>query len=200
MLCLFIFDSPLIYSEPLPIEKISSHILENLDSDIRQEVIDVITSDGVELRRKYTPRDPIPLEMVGEDADYDTDLETEFQRKSKFNMSNSEMYVEVCKQLNIIPSSFALRHMGKDRMMMPHHGLGPIGAKALSVPLVSNTTLLHLNLEDNWLRSKGANYIAEMMKENCYILSLNISENRIGDGGAESLCTMMGVSATRREY
>ena len=43
------------------------------------------------------------------------------------------------------------------------------GAKALAVPLVTNTSILRLNLRDNWMEGLGGAAIAEMLKENCYI-------------------------------
>lgn len=43
------------------------------------------------------------------------------------------------------------------------------GTKALAVPLVTNTSILRLNLRDNWMEGMGGAAIAEMLKENCYI-------------------------------
>lgn len=75
-------------------------------------------------------------------------------------------------------------------MRLRHHGLGPLGAKAMAVPLIvskqkthielyvvyiytqTNTSIVKLDLEDNWLQCDGAKYIADMLKENCYIYDL----------------------------
>lgn len=43
------------------------------------------------------------------------------------------------------------------------------GTEALAVPLVTNTSILRLNLRDNWMEGMGGAAIAEMLKENCYI-------------------------------
>lgn len=43
------------------------------------------------------------------------------------------------------------------------------GTKALAVPLVTNTSVLKLNLRDNWMEGMGGAAIAAMLKENCYI-------------------------------
>lgn len=43
------------------------------------------------------------------------------------------------------------------------------GTKALAVALVTNTSVLKLNLRDNWMEGLGGAAIAEMLKENCYI-------------------------------
>lgn len=41
-----------------------------------------------------------------------------------------------------------------------------------SVVLQSNTSVIKLNLSDNWMGSEGAGYISEMLRENCYITDL----------------------------
>uniref|UniRef100_A0A8C8A3W1 Leucine rich repeat containing 74B n=1 Tax=Otus sunia TaxID=257818 RepID=A0A8C8A3W1_9STRI len=55
------------------------------------------------------------------------------------------------------------------------------GAKALALSLMVNTSILTLDLSDNWLQGEGAAAIAEMLKENCYIsgeiLGTAIAEN-----------------------
>lgn len=46
------------------------------------------------------------------------------------------------------------------------------GAKALALSLVADTSIIKLDLGDNWLLGEGAAAIAEMLKENCYISGL----------------------------
>ena len=116
------------------------------------------------------------------------------KRQPSYDLSHTRMYVETCRRLGIIPASFVLRNITSERIIMPHHGLGPLGAKALAVPLLSNTICLELNLEDNWLEEQGGVYIAEMMKENCYILKLNVAGNRLGREGGIAMCSMLAVS------
>ena len=36
----------------------------------------------------------------------------------------------------------------------------------------TNTSVIKLNLADNWIGAEGAGYIAEMLRENCYISDL----------------------------
>ena len=116
------------------------------------------------------------------------------KREPTYDLSHPRMYIETCKRLNIIPASFVMRHLASEKIIMPHHGLGPLGAKALCVPLLSNTVCLELNLEDNWLGDKGGVYVAEMMKENCYIVRLNVAGNRLGRVGGMAISSMLAVS------
>lgn len=46
------------------------------------------------------------------------------------------------------------------------------GAKALALSLVADTSIIKLDLGDNWLLGEGAAAIAEMLRENCYISGL----------------------------
>ena len=36
----------------------------------------------------------------------------------------------------------------------------------------ANTSVIKLNLADNWIGAEGAGYVAEMLRENCYISDL----------------------------
>lgn len=47
------------------------------------------------------------------------------------------------------------------------------GAKALALSLMVDTSVLTLDLSDNWLLGEGAAAIAEMLKENCYVSGLH---------------------------
>ena len=38
--------------------------------------------------------------------------------------------------------------------------------------LKANTSVIKLNLADNWIGAEGAGYVAEMLRENCYISDL----------------------------
>uniref|UniRef100_A0A8D0CH93 Uncharacterized protein n=1 Tax=Scleropages formosus TaxID=113540 RepID=A0A8D0CH93_SCLFO len=104
------------------------------------------------------------------DEDYDTDLELEDVQKS-YDPSGQECYKSACKGFGVVPVSYFLRHMHASELTMMHHGLGPQvrGTRALAVPLVTNTSILKLNLRDNWMEGTGGVAMAEMLRENCYI-------------------------------
>lgn len=38
--------------------------------------------------------------------------------------------------------------------------------------LKANTSVIKLNLADNWIGAEGVGYVAEMLRENCYISDL----------------------------
>nr|XP_005990309.1 PREDICTED: leucine-rich repeat-containing protein 74B isoform X2 [Latimeria chalumnae] len=126
---------------------------------------------------------------VGDDG-WETDLEIE-EAKAPSDATGRTSYLGACKKYGVVPISFFLRHMLDCELVMEHHGLGPKGAKALSVPLVSNTSILKLNLRDNWLEGNGGAAIAEMLKENCYITEVDLSDNKLGYKGAQAISAML---------
>ncbi|XP_051551956.1 leucine-rich repeat-containing protein 74B [Myxocyprinus asiaticus] len=100
-------------------------------------------------------------------------------------------YREACKMLKVIPVSHFLRNINQSELNMMHCGLGPQGTKALAVALVTNTSILKLNLRDNWMEGMGGAAIADMLKENCYITEIDLSENRMGEDGSRALAGML---------
>uniref|UniRef100_A0A8C0JDS1 Leucine rich repeat containing 74A n=1 Tax=Chelonoidis abingdonii TaxID=106734 RepID=A0A8C0JDS1_CHEAB len=92
--------------------------------------------------------------------------------RSFATMKGAELYLEACKLVGVMPVSYFLRNMEEPYMNLNHHGLGPHGAKAIAITLVSNTTITHLELEDNWILAEGVTCLVQMLRENCYIQEL----------------------------
>lgn len=44
-------------------------------------------------------------------------------------------YIQECNRLGVIPASYFVRHIHDQKFIMKHHGLGPLGAKAIVKPL-----------------------------------------------------------------
>lgn len=51
-------------------------------------------------------------------------------------LSTGELYLQACKLVGVVPVRYFLRHLGCDTINMNHHGLGPLGGKALAIALV----------------------------------------------------------------
>ena len=52
-------------------------------------------------------------------------------------------YIDECNRVGVIPVSYFQRHCHDKAFVMRHHGLGPLGAKAISKPLeVSHATVM----------------------------------------------------------
>ncbi|KAM6965390.1 uncharacterized protein lrrc74b [Aplochiton taeniatus] len=141
-----------------------------------------------------------------DDGDYDTDLELGGMAEV-YDTTGQTRYLEACKVLKVVPASCFLRHMQNAEFSMMHRGLGPQGTKALAVPLVTNTSILRLNLRDNWMEGMGGAAMAEMLKENCYITEVDLSENHLGEQGAKAMgsmlqenCTLVSLSLARNQF
>ncbi|XP_048340581.1 leucine-rich repeat-containing protein 74A [Sphaerodactylus townsendi] len=120
----------------------------------------------------------------------DTDIEIEDAERLFTTITGAELYREACKLVKVIPVSYFIRNMEEPVMNLNHHGLGPKGTKAIAIALVSNTTITHLELMDNWILGEGATYLVQMLRENCYIQELNLSNNHLDTEGAEAICRM----------
>ncbi|XP_066545746.1 leucine-rich repeat-containing protein 74B isoform X2 [Amia ocellicauda] len=129
------------------------------------------------------------------EEEWDTDLELEDMRET-YDPTGQTRYKAACKMFGVVPVSYFLRHLHDTELIMMHHGLGPQGAKALAVPLVTNTSILKINLRDNWIEELGGAAIAEMLTENCYITDIDLSENKLGGKGAQAIGNMLLENTT----
>uniref|UniRef100_G1TMY2 Leucine rich repeat containing 74A n=1 Tax=Oryctolagus cuniculus TaxID=9986 RepID=G1TMY2_RABIT len=125
----------------------------------------------------------------------ETDLEAEDNEKF-FTTGQRELYLEACKLLNVVPVSYFIRNMEEPYMNLNHHGLGPKGTKAIAIALVSNTTIIKLELEDNCIMEEGVLSLVEMLQENYYLQELNISDNDLGLEGAKIISEFLQRNAS----
>ncbi|XP_008939685.1 PREDICTED: leucine-rich repeat-containing protein 74, partial [Merops nubicus] len=121
----------------------------------------------------------------------DTDLEIEDPEKAFVDITGVELYLEACRLLEVVPVSHFIQNLAKPYINLNHCGLGPKGVKAIAIALVSNTTIMHLELEDNCILAEGAIYIAEMLQENSSLQELNISNNHLDTAGAEAIASLL---------
>nr|XP_009857603.1 leucine-rich repeat-containing protein 74A isoform X2 [Ciona intestinalis] len=143
--------------------------------------------------------DPLPIVQLTDEEAYDTDLEIEDEGRTAYRSFTAvDIYFKSCEQLGVVPASYFVTHLQHEVMNMSHHGLGPNGTKAIAAPLVINTSILELNIEDNWITAEGMRDIADMLMENCYISILNISHNKLGSEGARYVGEMLQENTTLR--
>ncbi|NXY69054.1 LR74A protein, partial [Glareola pratincola] len=121
----------------------------------------------------------------------DTDLEVEDPEKTFVYVMGTELYLEACRLMEVVPVSHFIQNLAKPYVNLNHRGLGPKGVKAIAVALVSNTTITHLELEDNCILAEGAICIAEMLQENSSLQKLNISNNHLDTAGAKAIASLL---------
>nr|KAF6392779.1 leucine rich repeat containing 74A [Pipistrellus kuhlii] len=114
----------------------------------------------------------------------ETDLEIEDTEKY-FTTGQKELYMEACNLMGVVPVSYFILNMEESYMNLNHHGLGPHGTKAIAIALVSNTSLITLELADNSIMEEGILSLVEMLQENYYLQELNVSDNALGFEGAK---------------
>ncbi|KAJ8341533.1 hypothetical protein SKAU_G00338240 [Synaphobranchus kaupii] len=137
-------------------------------------------------------RNESPLTEESSSCDeWDTDLEGEEIEKNKKEMSTADVYLRACQMVGVVPVSYFLRNLGNATLNLNHHGLGPLGCKALAIALVSDMQITSLELEDNYVLAEGARYLVETLKANITIENLNLSNNHLKTEGAVYVTQML---------
>ncbi|XP_042548768.1 leucine-rich repeat-containing protein 74A [Dipodomys spectabilis] len=157
---------------------------ESLESKTQDDTTELAThsSDDMLYCEAEAPSNVEKEKTTQEDSE--TDLEIE-DTERYYTTGQRELYLEACKLMGVVPASYFLRNMEEPHMNLNHHGLGPKGTKAIAIALVSNTTIIKLELEDNCITEEGVLSLVEMLQENYYLQELNISNNKIGLEGAK---------------
>uniref|UniRef100_A0A667GIK0 Leucine rich repeat containing 74A n=1 Tax=Lynx canadensis TaxID=61383 RepID=A0A667GIK0_LYNCA len=89
-----------------------------------------------------------------------------------FTTGQRELYLEACKLVGVVPVSYFIRNMEESYVNLNHHGLGPSGTKAIAIALVSNTSVVTLELADNCIMEEGTLSLVQMLQENYYLQDL----------------------------
>ncbi|KAL6105745.1 lrrc74a [Pungitius sinensis] len=126
-----------------------------------------------------------------EEEDFDTDLESDEIEESHLEVSVPDVYLQACKLVGVVPVSYFLRNYDSTAMDLTHHGLGPLGCKALAIALVSDMNINSLELGDNHIQAEGAKYLAEMLRANFTIKRLDLSNNYLRSAGAEHVTNVL---------
>ncbi|XP_038585317.1 leucine-rich repeat-containing protein 74A [Micropterus salmoides] len=134
---------------------------------------------------------PSPTQPHGMEYEFDTDLESDEKEESKKETSTAEVYLQACKMVGVVPVSYFIRNLDSTTMTLSHHGLGPLGCKALAIALVSDMHINTLELADNHIQAEGAKYVVEMLRANFTIQHLDLSNNYLQSAGAEYVAKIL---------
>ena len=56
--------------------------------------------------------------------------------KEEYDVTGRATYLQACRDSGVIPVSYFHRNMQQPEVDIKHHGLGPMGAKAIAIALV----------------------------------------------------------------
>lgn len=151
--------------------------------------------------------DSLLSEVMEDDEFFDTDLEEESAEweieKEEFGVlsrSIQDIYLDACKNNNIVPSSRFLKQCSTEKTVeLNHYGLGDSGTRALCTALEGCSNVTTLNLHDNGIYDKGITYIAKMLKRNIFISKVDLSGNQIGKEAVDELGDMLLQNNTLKE-
>jgi hypothetical protein len=147
----------------------SASVIDEIDDDLLDENADINNDEDSPKRQ---------TSIIPNDINYDTDIEQE-QEPTK-DYSTKGLYLEQCRRHGVIPSTHFLRHIDNETLTVRYCGLKPVNIKVMVPSLKINTIVTKLDLRDNGLESRGAVYIAQLIKDNEYITELNLANNDIG--------------------
>ncbi|XP_033980806.1 leucine-rich repeat-containing protein 74A [Trematomus bernacchii] len=134
---------------------------------------------------------PSPAEQQGTEDEFDTDLESDEKEESNNKTYISEVYLEACRLVGVVPVSYFIRNLDSTTMTLNHHGLGPLGCKALAIALVADMNIDTLELADNHIQAEGAKYLVEMLRANFTLQHLDLSNNYLQSEGAEYMAKVL---------
>ncbi|ORY46887.1 RNI-like protein [Rhizoclosmatium globosum] len=84
---------------------------------------------------------------------------------------------------------------GEREIVLAHRGLGPKGAEAVAAVLESNSTIVYLDLSDNWIESGGAT-IGRSLQINRTLTFLNLANNKLSLQGGTEMAEMLAFNGT----
>ena len=63
--------------------------------------------------------------------------------KEEYDVTGRATYIQACRDSGVIPVSYFHRKLQQPEIDIKHHGLGPMGAKAIAIALVVSSCFLH---------------------------------------------------------
>ncbi|XP_026163787.1 leucine-rich repeat-containing protein 74A [Mastacembelus armatus] len=139
--------------------------------------------------------DDCPSTDQHQDSKDESDTDLESDGKHIILCSNetpiAEVYLEACKLVGVVPVSYFIRNLHSTTMSLSHHGLGPLGCKALAIALVTDIQINTLELADNHIQAEGTKYLMELLRANFTVQHLDLSNNYLQSEGAESVAKML---------
>jgi len=150
----------------------STYFAQEIDDNLLDENLQIINNENYFTRQ---------MSILSNETNYDTDIEQE--EEPLRDRTCKGIYIDQCRRHGVIPATCFLRHIDTQALILRYCGLKPINIKVMVPSLKINSTITKLDLRDNGLGSRGAIYIAHLIRENGYIDELNLGNNDIGTQG-----------------
>ncbi|XP_074035791.1 uncharacterized protein isoform X2 [Leptinotarsa decemlineata] len=105
----------------------------------------------------------------------------------KVDDTGLEKYVNMCKDLQIVPIRRIITSLEGPTLNLKFYGLTAKQMRALTECLKGNSYIETLILQDNWLDPYMTGLVTSMLEENSVLRVLNLRECRIGEKGNKKL-------------
>lgn len=148
-----------------------------------------------------------------DDEEWDTDLEMD-DCKEEYDVTGRATYLQACRDSGVIPVSYFHRNMQQPEVDIKHHGLGPMGAKAIAIALVDlsenklavhgaesvkdillhNSNITRFTANGNAFDDKAVQILAEAIQHNNRVKYLSLSHNQLGEKGGQYLAPAIAAN------
>jgi hypothetical protein len=110
-----------------------------------------------------------------EEIDWESDLDVDVIINQQVT---KDAYLTACEALHVVPVSTISKNLNSKELLLPYHGIGPSGARALGKVLESNITIEKLNLANNGIESGGI-FFGMSLCQNHTITYLDLANNNL---------------------
>ncbi|XP_067934446.1 leucine-rich repeat-containing protein 74B-like [Watersipora subatra] len=171
-----------------------------LITQLKEAISDPPLENRIRFRRCQDRFDESAEEPVDvfDDVGWDTDLENDDETDTTIQ-TLPQLYISVCRKLNVVPVSRFLKHMEDTVLDLKHRALIAAETAAIAKAFKSVLSIESLDLGGNDLGDKGCEYLCEMLKDNHILRTLSIAENNLSDASASHINRMLAENDTLKE-
>ncbi|KAL4230987.1 hypothetical protein ACF0H5_011360 [Mactra antiquata] len=171
----------------------SSSLVDNLRKSTQPVIPRTDLTSASSLSFDYDQNEDIPLETL-----------KQYIAPRRRLIETADIYTRACSHLGVIPSQTYIKQINTSRRVcMANTSLSHLTMKPLSISLVRDSRISHLDLSGNDIGPLGAMYIGDMMTSNDTIDELDLSNTSMGRSGLEALARCLprnkSISVLRME-
>eukprot|EP00794_Sanderia_malayensis_P003743 gene3743-4265_t len=123
--------------------------------------------------------------------EWDTDIEDDDVKDTKFDTTGVGAYINCCKILGISPSTKVVKDLSGQYFSVVNGGLGAKTIKCIVAALIANTHVKTLDFQGNNISLDGVEVLRYLLRENFYITELNLADNGLGNEASDTIGNIM---------
>ncbi|CAH2991980.1 unnamed protein product [Chilo suppressalis] len=101
------------------------------------------------------------------------------EKRKIYPRDGQELYLDLCKEMNIVPVRIFYRGLLERNIDLKYYCVNPVGVRAMSLALLRNTAVKHLDLTSNFLNEDACYHLGQLLGENVTLQELVLSSCKI---------------------